>query len=163
MLTTFPSSRPLNELNKRGAHRPRRGVSPRSALIPGTAPRPPAPPPARSPPHLLGGERGGAAVAPVVVAVGPVVDGVAPPVCLERLARGRQVSVHVPLPPRLPRAPQPRRNLRSPGDDKGAGRGRPRTLGKLKGRETRPPGLRNRQVSPVAPAPGPLWGLEWVM
>lgn len=35
--------------------------------------------------YLLGGERGRAAVSPIIVAVGPVVDGITPSICLERL------------------------------------------------------------------------------
>lgn len=34
---------------------------------------------------LLGGERGRAAVSPIIVAVGPVVDGITPSISLERL------------------------------------------------------------------------------
>lgn len=37
--------------------------------------------------YLLGGERGRAAVSPIIVAVGPVIDGITPTICLERLVR----------------------------------------------------------------------------
>lgn len=37
--------------------------------------------------YLLGRERGRTAVSPIIVAVGPIVDGVTPPICLERLVR----------------------------------------------------------------------------
>lgn len=43
--------------------------------------------------YLLWGECRRAAVSPIVVAVGPVVDGVTPTICLERLVRRWQVSV----------------------------------------------------------------------
>lgn len=35
--------------------------------------------------YLPGGQCGGAAVTPIILAVRPVVDGVAPAICLERL------------------------------------------------------------------------------
>lgn len=37
--------------------------------------------------YLLGGERRRAAVPPIIAAVGPVVDGITPSICLERLVR----------------------------------------------------------------------------
>jgi len=43
--------------------------------------------------YLLGGECRRAAVPPIIVAVGPVIDGVTPTVPLERLVRRWQVSV----------------------------------------------------------------------
>lgn len=51
---------------------------------------------------LLGGECGRAAVSPIIVAVGPVVDGITPTICLERLTgldAGDQEGVWVPLTP----------------------------------------------------------------
>lgn len=43
--------------------------------------------------YLLGGECRRAAVSPIIVAVGPVIDGVTPTVPLERLVRRQQVNV----------------------------------------------------------------------
>lgn len=137
-------------------------------FIPGVAALyPPNPPIPGALTYLLGGECGRAAVTPIVMAIGPVVDSITPTICLERLARRWEFSAQGQLHCTSPYCPShPHPNIICETQEilwkstQGEGHNCPNILKKLKSLKIRPLGLRNCQISPVAPAPGLLWGPE---